>query len=175
MKFSLKKVSNAKIQEEQLLQIIDENQDMFYKIAFSYVKNKEDALDIVQEAIYKAYLSYSKIKYPEYLKTWLTRIVINCAIDIINKNNKFILIDKNILEQKRVDTSKEIVDNIDINRALDHLNEKQRTVIILKYYEGMKFSEIASILKSPVSTVKSILYRALNKMKIDLEEVNFDE
>lgn len=57
-----------------------------------------------------------------------------------------------------------------LDEALDKLNEKQKTVIILRYFEDMKLDDIASTLNMPVSTIKSILYRALDEMRIYVKE-----
>ena len=58
-----------------------------YRIAYVYVKNPQDALDVMQEAAYRAYKNRKTLKEPKYFKTWLTRITINCAIDHIRKNS----------------------------------------------------------------------------------------
>ncbi|PAB59766.1 hypothetical protein CCE28_08640 [Anaeromicrobium sediminis] len=156
--------------EERFLSLINENQEKLYKIAYSYVKNKDDALDIVQESVYKAYISYDKVKKSQYEKTWLTRIVINTAIDFIRKNKKIVSIDMNVIENISHSGKDHIDEKMAVKEALDKLNEKQKTVIILRYFEDMKLEEIANILGAPVSTIKSTLYRALKEMKIDLKE-----
>ncbi|MBW9156553.1 hypothetical protein KTC93_18005 [Clostridium tagluense] len=51
--------------------------DNIYKVAYSYINNTEDALDIMQEVIYKALVSIKHLKEPQYFNTWLTRITIN--------------------------------------------------------------------------------------------------
>lgn len=63
--------------------LIENRKAMLYKTAFAYVKNKEDALDIVSDTVYKAYLSIDKVKSPEFFNTWMTRILINCALDFV--------------------------------------------------------------------------------------------
>ena len=54
-----------------------DNYSRYYRLAFSYVKNESDAMDIVQEAAYKAIYKSSTLKNPEYAGTWICRIVIN--------------------------------------------------------------------------------------------------
>ncbi len=162
-------------QEERFLSLINDNHDKLYRIAYSYVKNKDDALDIIQEAVYKGYISYDKVKQPEYEKTWITRIVINTSIDFIRKNKNIVYMDTSYIENVADSGFDHIDEKLTIERALENLDEKQKTVIILKYLEDMKLDEIAEVLDAPVSTIKSILYRALKKMKIDLMEVDVDE
>jgi len=175
VKFRYGKNKKSKALETQLLTIIKESQEKHYRIAFSYVKNEQDALDVIQDSIYKALTSFEKVEKPEYLSTWLTRIVINSAIDHINKNKNVILMDKNMLEQDAVEKPQSIDDKMDINQALDNLNTKQRAVVILRFFEDQKFDEISRIMELPMSTVKSILYRSLEKMKIELKEDAFNE
>lgn len=178
MNIVYKSKQTLKEQEERFLSLTNDNHDKLYRIAYSYVKNKDDALDIIQEAIYKGYKSYHKVKQPEYEKTWITKIVINTAIDFIKKNKNVISIDKSFIENA-ADLGNNYISNIEeklaVERALQNLNEKQRAVVILKYFEDMKLDEIADILNVPISTIKSILYRTLEKMKIDLKEVYIDE
>lgn len=58
-------------------QLIHACQNYLYRIAFLYTKNEDDALDVVQDCILKAYESIGKLRKPEYFKTWITRILIN--------------------------------------------------------------------------------------------------
>ncbi|MEG2338869.1 MAG: sigma factor, partial [Clostridium sp.] len=68
--FTLGRVSKKEFEE-----FVVENQVYLYKMAFTYLKSEEDALDIVQESILKAYKSLRKIENKNYLKTYVTRIV----------------------------------------------------------------------------------------------------
>ena len=66
---------------EQVVSYIIENQEKFYRLAFSYVQNQEDALDLVGSVVLKGYQNIHRLKNPEWFKTWLTRILINLAVD----------------------------------------------------------------------------------------------
>ena len=65
-----------------------ENRDKLYKIAFIYLKNREDALDIIQDSIVKSYLCIEKLKNIEALEKWFIRLLINTCIDFIRKNSR---------------------------------------------------------------------------------------
>lgn len=156
--------------EDSFLSLVTKNQEKLYRIAYSYVKNKDDALDIVQESVYKAYISYHKVKEKRYENTWLVRIVINTSIDFLKKNNKVIALDMGYMENMKDSKSENIHTKVIVEEALDKLNEKQKTVVILRYFEDMKLEDIASILDAPVSTIKTTLYRALKDMKVNLKE-----
>ena len=61
--------------------LIEAQQEYLYRMAYLYVRQEADALDVVQESILKAYKSLKTLREPEYFRTWLTKIVINTAQD----------------------------------------------------------------------------------------------
>ena len=73
---------------ERLIQFILENQDRFYRVAYSYTKHQEDALDAVQSAVCKALEAHKSIKNTDAIKTWFYRILINECLIIIKKRRK---------------------------------------------------------------------------------------
>ena len=109
-----------------LLSIKKEN---LYRIAYRYVHNEQDALDIIGEAVYKAYISISKLKHPEYFNTWLIRIVINCSINFINKSKKALYLDNEAIENLK-DGEINILDET-INKAIskeeNYMKKNNRT------------------------------------------------
>ncbi|MBU5484047.1 sigma-70 family RNA polymerase sigma factor [Clostridium sp. MSJ-11] len=154
--------------------LIQNRKENIYKIAYSYVNNVDDALDIVQDVIYKALTSIDTLKNPQYFNTWLTRITINCSINHLRKSKKVVYMDESNIEG--VDTNLNNREEImDLRRELEKLDVKYKTVIILKYFEDMTLNEISQVLNLPISTVKTHLYRALEKLKINLKEADLDE
>lgn len=83
--------SNKKIKENKIKDYIVNNQESFYKIAYSYVKNKDDALDIVNDSICKALSKINSLNDIDGIKPWFYKILINSSIDCIRKNNKYIV------------------------------------------------------------------------------------
>lgn len=155
--------------QDTFVEYIKENQEKLYKIAYTYTNNKEQSLDVVQEAITKALEHIGSLRHEEYVKTWFYRILINEAIRASKKHNKIIeyeLID-NITQDKGYE--EELIDNIDIYKNIQKLNEKLKTVIILRYFENMKIEEIAIITRTNINTVKSRLYKGIKELKISLE------
>jgi len=139
-----------------------------YRIAFTYVKNADDALDIVQDSAYKAIKNAKSVKQEEYIETWIYRIVMNCAVDFLKRNRKE-MATESLEELHHMETTDKYMD-FDTIRALDVLNEKERAVIILRFFEEKKLDEIAAVLGMNGNTVKSILYRSLQKLKAELEK-----
>lgn len=155
--------------EEQITQYAVEYRESFYRLAFSYVKNADDALDIVQESVYKAILSSSKLKNPEYIKTWFYRIVVNTSLDFIRKQRKSVAVGEEILSSFDFG-SVDQYENFDLQEALDNLPAKYRTIVILRYFEDLKIDEIAEILNENTNTVKTRLYKSLEKLRLDLSD-----
>lgn len=166
-------MSQNKIQQQVENKILESYESM-YRIAFTYVKNADDALDVVQDSAYKAIKNAASVKKEQYIETWIYKIVINCAIDFLKKNKKEILTD--IPEQLWHPSTTDSYQDFDTIEALDMLNEKERAIIILRFFEEKKLEEIAQILNMNLSTTKSILYRSLKKLKIELkrEELNYE-
>lgn len=157
------------VAREILIEYIKENQERLYKIAYTYTRNQDLALDIVQEAVTKALENIHKLRQEEFVKTWFYRILINEALQTVKKNRKFI--EYELLENKEYihDNEDKIVENIDIYNRIEKLNDKLKTVIILRFFENLKIEEIAIITKTNTSTVKSRLYKGLNEIKRDYE------
>lgn len=78
----------AAVAQEILIEYIKENQDKLYKIAYTYTKDKDLSLDVVQESITKALEHIGSLKHEEYVKTWFYRILINESIKSSRKNKK---------------------------------------------------------------------------------------
>ena len=132
--------------KEILIEYIKDNQEKLYRIAFSYSKNEEAALDIVQEAITKALKNINKLSEESYIKTWFYRILINESLQYIRKNKRILTYELEAIENK-VDCNVDFAEGLDVYKYVQDLNEKLKTVIILRFFEDMKISEIAKITK----------------------------
>lgn len=141
-----------------------------YRMAFVYVKNKEDALDLVQEVAYQSFKTISTLKKPEYFKTWLMKITINCALNLINKNKKIIPLNLDF-EVLTGSEDEDIALTLSLHTLINTLKDDEKSVILLKYYDDCTLKEISEVLDIPLGTAKSILYRALDKLRQNLKEV----
>lgn len=148
--------------EKQLL----ENYQKYYRLAYSYVKNEDEALDVVQESAYKAMKGYKGIVDVNTISSWIYRIVINTSLDVLRKKKRE---DIGIIEDYEVGKEDTYTD-FDILHSLKKLEEKDRTVIMLRFFEDLKLKDIAKITGENQNTVKTRLYRALNRLKVDLSE-----
>ncbi|MCY8461959.1 RNA polymerase sigma factor SigV [Bacillus spizizenii] len=146
--------------------ITDHKQD-FYRLAFSYVKNQDDALDIIQESIKKALSSVETVRNPETIKSWFYKILVRTAIDFLRKQKKLKVMDDETIEFLSKGKEDHYKDT-DLHDALDELPYRYKTIIILRFFEDLKLEEIAEITGENTNTVKTRLYRALKLMRIQL-------
>ena len=149
--------------EEAVQNALTTHYDKYYRLAYSYVRNEADAMDIVQESAYKAILKSGSLKSIEYVDTWIYRIVLNEANTFLRARR--FMSDVGEMEIPREDT----YENIDLRRAIDRLEPKEKAIIILRFFEDRKLDEIADILDENLSTVKSRLYRVMSKLRLQLE------
>ena len=140
-----------------------------YKIAYSYVKDENKALDIMQECAYKGFFYIHKLKNPNIFKTWITRVLINVAIDYLKKESKIIYLDNDssiACDEKDIS----LEEKMDLYNAIDTLKDKYKTVIILRYFNNMSIDDIAKTMEIPSNTVKSHLRRAKESLSKILKE-----
>lgn len=160
--------------EQELVRLLKANKEKYYRVAFTYVKNTEDALDIVHDAIVKALQKIDSLHKKEYLETWFYRILINESISFVRKNKNIVYLDE--LSDARILATEEIdrEQYMTLYAAIDELPPKLKTVVILRFFEDMKFDEIAEITSTKQSTVKARLYKALKLLKMDMEDIDYD-
>ncbi|WP_336469844.1 sigma-70 family RNA polymerase sigma factor [Bacillus massiliigorillae] len=166
----LKLVHRAKKGHNQAFQqLIDEEKVRLYKIARLYVKNEEDALEIFQETLYKAYISLKNLKEDRYFSTWITRILINTAYDFLKKQKRVIPLDSVIIEDQNLQYNMP-EENSDLIKAIEELDVKYKTVLILRYYKDYSIKQIAEIVECPEGTVKTNIHRGLQLLRMKIEE-----
>lgn len=172
MKRLIKKAQNN--DEKAFIKIFEEYETDLYKIAYMYVGNQDDALDVIQESAYRSFKSIKTLREIKYIKTWLIKIVINCSLDLIRDQKKNQVIDVDKLNLMNED-SKDFADNIDLKITLDdlihQLETKEKSVIILRFYNDLTVKQTSEILELPLGTVKTTLYRALEKLRKIWREV----
>ena len=151
--------------------LVKQESEKLYKTAFLYVRNKEDALDILQETIYKAYISINQVKQPEFFTSWLTKILIRTAYDFL-RNNKKIILDESLLKNVTAASKTNMEGKMDLVNAISTLKQDYQTVIILFYYHDLSIRCIGETMGVPENTVKTQLRRAKMELKRILEGVN---
>lgn len=146
-------------------QIILEKYNQYYRLAYSYVHNETDASDIVQNGAYKAIRNSHTLNKPEYAETWIYRIMLNECFRYLKQPQ--LLSYEAIQEENGIEVGymEDTYANVDLQKAMDALPEKDKAIVMLKYFEDKKLEEIAEILDENVNTIKSRLYRGMKKLR----------
>ncbi len=155
--------------DELFTSFIRENKENFYRLAYSYVKNSEDALDIVQDSIHKAIVSMDSLQDIKTLKSWFYRIVVNTSLDFLRKHKRVSIVDAETMEFIS-SGSEDHYEDIDLERALDQLAPEYKSIIVLRFFEDLKIEEVADVLNENVNTIKTRLYKALKLLRVELND-----
>ncbi|GGA67782.1 sigma-70 family RNA polymerase sigma factor [Ornithinibacillus halotolerans] len=161
--------------DQAFLTLFQRYEEDIYRIAFIYVKNQNDALDVVQETAYRSFKTIKKLKQPNYFKTWLIRIAINCSLDLLKKQRKLIHLPKEYEDQLTEELNDDIELDLSLQDLMEYLHPDEKSIIILRFYEDLTMKEIAETLEMPLGTVKTILYRALAKLRKKMKRGDDDE
>ncbi|WP_029332303.1 sigma-70 family RNA polymerase sigma factor [Exiguobacterium oxidotolerans] len=151
-------------------QLILLHSEQLYRTAYVYVKNEQDALDVVQETVYKAFISIGQVKEPKYFVTWLTKILIRNCYRVLNQQTAV----ADLIEQIPVkESSRE--EHLDLIDALSHLRKEYRDVLVLFYFHDVPMKEIASFIGITLNTVKTYLKRGREELKKQLGGLDYVE
>ncbi len=166
-------------------QLISGHQKRIFNIAYRVLGNPEDANDVTQEALVKAYCGIKKFKGKSSFSTWLFTIVNNACIDFIRKNRKtdMIYLDREyetgdgtykVQLGDDENTPEELFEKKEVQRlvheSIGELSYDHRKIIILRDIEHFSYKEIAQILGCPEGTVKSRISRAREGLKTIIKE-----
>ncbi|MBS5604106.1 MAG: sigma-70 family RNA polymerase sigma factor [Enterocloster asparagiformis] len=155
---------------DKIVTHIVENQEKFYRLAFSYVKNKDDALDVVQNAVCKALDHYESLRNEEAVKTWFYRILVNESVHFLNRRKREVLSGEDYDEQIPY-YEKQYEAEDDLEAQIDRLEEDVQKIIRLRFYEELSLKEISQVMELNLNTVKAKLYRGLKLLKQIVQEV----
>ena len=159
--------------------IVDRHKDKAYNLAFRICGNHEEAEEIAQDSFLKAYRSLNGFKMKSSFATWLYRIVYNTAISHVRIKKKGVLSLKDfpadatdfIGNNSSEEEAEKEYRNAVVNFALQKINEEERGLISLFYYEDMSTEEIADVTGISKSNIKVKLFRARQKMLVIIENV----
>jgi RNA polymerase sigma-70 factor, ECF subfamily len=143
---------------------------------YRLIGSEEEARDLCQEAFLKAYRGLGAFKGEARFSSWLYQIALNLCRDRMRRRRGRTLVSLDALEADgQAPVLREEANALDLVEARDlqervkaavlALADEQREVIVLKEYEGLTFQQIAEVLDLPVSTVKTRLYRGLDRLR----------
>lgn len=173
----------AKIKEEELEKLfssIKNNKEysyeelynkyskLVYKIAFSILKNEDDAEDVMQIVFAKIY-NLDKSKLPTRKQSsWLYTVTKNEAIIYLKKKSKYIELEDVYEIPKENNEIDKIIDKEYFNKIIDKLNKKEKEIVTLKVISDLSFDDISKIIDEPIGTVKWRYYKSINNLKLIL-------
>lgn len=156
-------MNTSRNRHQELADYIVSGQADFYRLAYSYVKDRETALDIVQESVVKALTKADSLREPAYMKTWFYRILINECMNTFRHSRRLVPYDQTL--EERPAPERDEAARLDLYDAIDRLGEKEQTIIRLRFFEDMKLEEIARATGINLNTVKTRLYKGLRQLR----------
>ena len=167
-------------------ELVRRHQGRVYAVAYRLTGNREDALDIAQESFVKAYRKIHAWQPHGGFLAWLLRLTTNQAIDTLRrrKRQRYDRLaddrhgeegDGYVVVSTSSDSAREVwAHEIEerVRAALTVLSKTQRTVFVLRHYEGLQLSEIADEIGCTVGSVKVHLFRALKKLQRQLGDLH---
>jgi RNA polymerase sigma-70 factor (ECF subfamily) len=142
--------------------------DAIFRFSFKHIKDRDEASDITQDAFEKLWLCRVDVD-PEKVKSWLYTTAYRLVVDAVRKKNIRIKYPDYVLKHQEKTEDFDVKDII--NKAFDSLPQVQKTVVLLRDYEGYSYEEIGDITGLKPSQVKVYIYRARMELKKVLDEV----
>jgi len=143
-----------------------------YRLCYRYVNRHEDASDLTQETLLKAYRAIDRFRGDASFSTWIYRIAVNSCLNFRSARRP----EPRALSESLTDASPGADANIEredeasrVRAAVARLPERQRATLILKVYQELTHEEVAGILGTSVGTVKANLFHALRNLRKLLE------
>ena len=152
--------------EETLIQYLVEDQARSYRLAYSILHDREEALDAVQTAVCRALERQDSLRDPGAVKTWFGRILTNVCRDALRRRGRVVPFPEDGEEPGREDPEPP---DESLARRVDALPPEVGTVIRLRFYEELTLREIGEVTGQNLSTVKSRLYAGLKKLRVAME------
>lgn len=164
-------------------ELVEQNKNNVYYLAIDMTSNREDAEDISQEVFIKAYKSLDSFRGDSKFSTWLYRITVNSCLSLRKKKSASRKVEdenmEDIINQKAAEKNISFVQNperytetgfirISMEQAIEKLSPREKTVFVMRNYNGLHFGEISDALKLKLGTVRSLNFRALEKLRIEL-------
>ena len=155
-------------------------QGPIYNFILRYAGCRDEARDLCQKTFINAYRSLHRLRDPERLSSWLYQIAMNAARDAARSRSLHPTMSLDEYaeehpeglgamaddERNRPDAAAQDRNVRDLlNEALQSIPEEQRVVVVMKEYQGLKFTEIAEALQVPINTVKSRMYYGLTGLR----------
>ena len=152
--------------KEEFACAVRDHKDTVFRVAFGYMKNRDDADDITQNVFLKLFKSDTAFETPEHLRSWLIRVAVNECKSVFRMPWRKMENIEDYAEQLAMPTPK----HTELLSTVMGMPEKYRVIIYLFYYEEYSTEEIAGLLGIPAATVRTRLARGRKRLKNILTE-----
>ncbi len=149
--------------KDALVKLIMKEKKAYYKLAYVYMKNENDALDAMEDMIVILYENINRLKNEKAFYPWSKTILVNCCKKILREKKKIISVDSVEAVYENHYETKE--NQIVLASCLSKLNEKHQEIIKLRYFLDLDYQTIGKLLKIPLGTVKSRISIGLKNLK----------
>jgi len=167
---------------EAFHQLVALHDERIMTLALQLTRNTQDAEDVYQDVFLKAFRKIHQFRFESEFYTWLYRITVNTAFNHSRKQSKMHIADPKaedgldplalVPSHEQTDTdSQDIMDQV--KQALQELPKQQQIVFILKHIQNQKIKDIALIMGLSDGTVKKYLFRAIEKLRVQLKELRY--
>ncbi len=147
-------------------------ENAMYVLAFSILKNEDDAADAISESILKAYCNIDQLKDQRAFKPWLLKILHHTCVEMIRKNPTTVDIEDQYDLADHA-SSRDLSTKLVLSDAVQKLPQPYRTAVTLYYYENLTISDISKITGGSVTAVKKQLSRAREMLRTSLNKEDF--
>jgi len=156
--------------------LVDRHGRTLHHLAYRMTGSADDAEDVVQEAFIRAFRQLASYDGRAAVGTWLHRITVNCAVDLLRArrrrpedsgNEETLMSHSNQAPQEKQAHGTEIRNAV--ARAMESLSANERTAFVLRHFEGMSIDEIGRALGTKVNATKHTVFRAVQKLRQELE------
>ena len=158
------------MKKEEFTYRVEAIRGQLYKTAMLYLGSHSQAVDALDEAIYKGLCGYKKLRKPEFFTTWMTRILINECNNELRRRKRTCPL------EELPETAVEEFDSLPLKEALQKLPKDLKDVIVLRYFSGFTLAETAELLKIPQGTAATRQRKALQLLRLELgEEESYEQ
>ncbi|HET9865164.1 MAG TPA: RNA polymerase sigma factor [Steroidobacteraceae bacterium] len=155
--------------------VMSERGVRWYNACLRITRDADLAADAVQEALLKAWDHREEFRGEAALDSWIHRIALNAAIDLTRRRKRRAEDELDDEAFEAPDSSAAERDHLEesfgkhLSVAMQRLTSKEQQIFVLKHIEGWKLEEIAESLQTPIGSVKNGLFRAVRKLRVDLQ------
>jgi RNA polymerase sigma-70 factor (ECF subfamily) len=148
--------------------VVREHSNKLYGYALKFLRNEEDAQDIVQDVFEKLWINRKKVEVMK-AKSWMFTTAHNAMLNLINRKQRIQFYGNESIPEKTIKEFNLFESGQVVERAVNILPPIQKSIILLRDLEGYSYEEIGEILNLSSSQVKVYLFRARNKIKKQLK------